>query len=98
MLPAVEEANSISEELDKKRKFDLMIVSPEGRGELSGRTEVMTITSLGMKICLNFVLFIRVLLQLKIKIICCKCLIENEDLRIRFNCFVLFLVILRIKN
>lgn len=41
MLPAVEEANSISEELDKKRKFDLMIVSPEARGELSGRTEVM---------------------------------------------------------
>jgi hypothetical protein len=51
MLPAVEEANSISEELDKKRKFDLMIVSPEARGELSGRTEVMTTTSLGMKIC-----------------------------------------------
>ena len=40
MLPAVEEANSISEELDKKRKFDIMIVSPEARGELTGRTEV----------------------------------------------------------
>ncbi|XP_052091437.1 kinesin-like protein KIF28 [Mytilus californianus] len=41
MLPAVEEANAISEELDKKRKFEIMIVSPEARGELSGRTEVM---------------------------------------------------------
>ncbi|KAL5010885.1 hypothetical protein ScPMuIL_013190 [Solemya velum] len=41
LMPAVEEANSISEELDKKLKFELMIVSPEARGELKGRTEVM---------------------------------------------------------
>ncbi|ESO96408.1 hypothetical protein LOTGIDRAFT_115884, partial [Lottia gigantea] len=41
MMPAVEEANSISEELDKKMKFELMVVSPEARGELRGRTEVM---------------------------------------------------------
>lgn len=43
MLPAVEEANAISEELDKKRRFEIMIVSPEARGELSGRTEVRII-------------------------------------------------------
>ncbi|XP_041372207.1 kinesin-like protein KIF28P [Gigantopelta aegis] len=41
ILPAVEEANSISDELDKKMKFEIMIVSPEARGELKGRTEVM---------------------------------------------------------
>ena len=41
IMPAVEEANAISQELDKKMKFESMIVSPEARGELSGRTEVM---------------------------------------------------------
>ncbi|XP_060555492.1 kinesin-like protein KIF28P [Ruditapes philippinarum] len=41
IMPAVEEANSVSEALGKKKRFDLMIVSPEARGELNGRTEVM---------------------------------------------------------
>nr|XP_022323498.1 kinesin-like protein KIF28P isoform X1 [Crassostrea virginica] len=41
IMPAVEEANAISQELDKKMKFESMVVSPEARGELSGRTEVM---------------------------------------------------------
>ncbi|XP_070175288.1 kinesin-like protein KIF28P isoform X2 [Littorina saxatilis] len=41
LMPAVEQANSISEDLDKKMKFDIMIVSPEARGELKGRTVVM---------------------------------------------------------
>ncbi|XP_050405632.1 kinesin-like protein KIF28P isoform X1 [Patella vulgata] len=41
LMPAVEECNSISEELDKKMKFELMVVSAEARGELKGRTEVM---------------------------------------------------------
>ncbi|KAK3106540.1 hypothetical protein FSP39_022244 [Pinctada imbricata] len=41
MMPAIEEANSISQALDKKMKFELAIVSPEARGELTGRTEVM---------------------------------------------------------
>ena len=40
MRPAVEEANSISEELDKKKQFEMMLVSPEARGELKGRSEV----------------------------------------------------------
>jgi len=40
MLPAVQEANSISEELDRKRKFEVILVSPEARGELKGRTKV----------------------------------------------------------
>ena len=40
-MPACEEANSISEALRKKKRFDMVIVSPEARGELKGRTEVM---------------------------------------------------------
>ncbi|KAL4229280.1 hypothetical protein ACF0H5_012320 [Mactra antiquata] len=40
-MPGVEEANSISQALDKRKRFDMIIVSPEARGELSGRTEVM---------------------------------------------------------
>ncbi|WAR06090.1 KIF28-like protein [Mya arenaria] len=41
IMPGVEEANSISEAMNKRRKFALIIVSPEARGELDGRTEVM---------------------------------------------------------
>ncbi|KAH3701132.1 hypothetical protein DPMN_076116 [Dreissena polymorpha] len=41
IMPGVEEANSISEALGKQRRFDLVIVSPEARGEMTGRTEVM---------------------------------------------------------
>ena len=37
MVPAVEEANSISEELDKKKKFELVIVPGVARGDLNGR-------------------------------------------------------------
>ena len=40
ILPAVEEANSISEELDKKKKFEVVLVSPEARGEIGGRMQV----------------------------------------------------------
>lgn len=40
LMPSVENANSISEDLDKKMKFELMMVSPEARGELTGRTQV----------------------------------------------------------
>ncbi|CAL1536203.1 unnamed protein product [Lymnaea stagnalis] len=41
LMPAIDNANSISEDLDKKMKFELMVVSPEARGELTGRTQVM---------------------------------------------------------
>ena len=40
MLPGVEEANSISAELDKKKKFDVAVVTAEARGEIKGRTQV----------------------------------------------------------
>lgn len=40
-VPAVQQANSISEELDKKLKFEIVVVSPEGRGETKGRSIVM---------------------------------------------------------
>lgn len=40
VLPGVEEANAISEELDKKVKFEIMLLSPQWLGKMSGRTEV----------------------------------------------------------
>ena len=40
LMPAVEEATSISAELDKKCKFELMILSPQMVGKTSGKTEV----------------------------------------------------------
>jgi hypothetical protein len=40
VLPAVEEANSISGQLDKRAKFEIMIVSPQMMGKTSGRSEV----------------------------------------------------------
>ncbi len=39
-MPAIEEANSISEELDKKVKFELMLISPKALGKLKTKTEV----------------------------------------------------------
>ena len=43
IMPAVEEANSISEELDKRAKFEIMLISPQmlGTGK-STKTEVNT--------------------------------------------------------
>jgi len=52
IMPGVEEANSIGEALDKNRRFDLVIVSPEARGELTGRTEVRTYV-IYLSICCN---------------------------------------------
>lgn len=40
ILPAIEEANSISEEMDKKMTFEAVMVPAESRGQLSGREEV----------------------------------------------------------
>ncbi|XP_038058147.1 kinesin-like protein KIF28P [Patiria miniata] len=40
MIPAVEEANAISEELDQKVKFEIVVMSPKARGLAHGRTEV----------------------------------------------------------
>ena len=42
MLPAIQEANAISEELDKKKKFEVMLVSGAARGDPKGRTQVST--------------------------------------------------------
>ncbi|XP_076461788.1 kinesin-like protein KIF28 [Babylonia areolata] len=41
LLPMVNEANAMSEELDKKVKYELALVSPQARGLKEGRTEVM---------------------------------------------------------
>lgn len=38
-MPAVEEANSISEELDKRVKFEIMLISPEMLSKLKGKHE-----------------------------------------------------------
>ncbi|XP_076031819.1 kinesin-like protein KIF28 [Oratosquilla oratoria] len=40
VMPAVEEANSISEELDKRVKFEIMLVSPQMLGKTTGKTEI----------------------------------------------------------
>ncbi|XP_033105762.1 kinesin-like protein KIF28P [Anneissia japonica] len=40
LMPAVEEANAISEDLDRKVKFEIVVVSPKARGLTHGRTEV----------------------------------------------------------
>lgn len=40
LVPAVEEANSISEDLDRKAKFEIIILSPEMVGQTSGKAEV----------------------------------------------------------
>ncbi|XP_041460234.1 kinesin-like protein KIF28P isoform X3 [Lytechinus variegatus] len=40
MIPMVEEANAISEELDRKVKFEIVVMSPKARGLSHGRTEV----------------------------------------------------------
>lgn len=40
VMPAVEEANSISEELDKLVKFEILMVAPQVLGKEQGKTEV----------------------------------------------------------
>ena len=40
--PMVAEANAISEELNKKCKFEITLVAPQARGKDEGRTEVST--------------------------------------------------------
>lgn len=40
MLPMVNEANAMSEELDKKVKFEVALIAPQARGLKEGRTEV----------------------------------------------------------
>jgi kinesin family protein 1 len=40
VMPAVEEANSISEELDKKVKFEIMLISAQMREKLENKGEV----------------------------------------------------------
>jgi len=44
VLPAVEEANSISEELDKKVKFELVLCSPQMIGQMKGTAQVRSKT------------------------------------------------------
>ena len=36
VMPAVEEANSISEELDKRVKFEIILISPQMIGKMQG--------------------------------------------------------------
>jgi hypothetical protein len=40
VLPAVEEANSISGQLDKLVKFEILVVSPKILGKSNGKLEV----------------------------------------------------------
>ena len=41
LLPAVAEANAISDELDENLDFEVILISPEALGELTGRTQVV---------------------------------------------------------
>lgn len=40
VLPGVEEANAISEELEKNVRFEMMLVAPQFLGKTGERTEV----------------------------------------------------------
>lgn len=40
IMPMVNEANAMSQELDKKMLYDIALMSPEARGLQEGRTEV----------------------------------------------------------
>ncbi len=42
LVPHVEEANSMSIALDKKVKFEVVLVSPEARGEYGGQLKVIS--------------------------------------------------------
>ena len=63
MLPQIGEANSISEELDKKCKFEAILVSPAARGEVKGGTKV-TVVKFDNAICQSYIVAIFCLLQL----------------------------------
>lgn len=41
VLPGVEEANAISDELERNTRFEVMLVAPQILGKSSDRTEVM---------------------------------------------------------
>ena len=43
VMPAVEEANSISEELDKRVKFEIILISPQMLGKMQNKVEVRRI-------------------------------------------------------
>lgn len=36
----INEANAMSEEMDKKTKFEIALISPQAKGKKEGRTEV----------------------------------------------------------
>jgi hypothetical protein len=40
-MPAIEDANAISIALDKKVKFSAIVVSPDLKGDYSGKTKVI---------------------------------------------------------
>ena len=46
LRPDVAVANSISEELDKQKSFEIVLLSPEARGQATGRLEVSGQTGL----------------------------------------------------
>ncbi len=50
VMPAVEEANSISEELDKKVKFEIMLISASMREKMDAK-EVCKFSLSSLKLC-----------------------------------------------
>ncbi|KAK4299096.1 hypothetical protein Pmani_028601 [Petrolisthes manimaculis] len=47
VMPAVEEANSLSAELDKRVKFEIIMVAPQVLGKQKGKTEVSRVGRVG---------------------------------------------------
>ena len=51
IFPMVGECNAMSEELDKKCKFDIVLVSPQACGKKEGQTQVLYIGQLIVDLC-----------------------------------------------
>ena len=44
LWPMITESNAMSEELDKKMKFEVALIAPKARGQRETRTQVCNIT------------------------------------------------------
>ena len=43
MWPMISEANAMSEELDKRVRFEIALIAPVAKGKKEGRTEVLRV-------------------------------------------------------
>lgn len=59
VIPVVEEANSISEDIQKNVRFEIMLVAPQFAGKSGDRTEVSVVTFARTKVLITSVLLYR---------------------------------------